>query len=214
MTTDIKNIDLNKQLQTVLNDTMNDLAGRIIDSLRDEPDSWRGTELELKHSSGVTLVTPENGCPILTHPLKYDFSVRAANQLAPAMQANIAQRAMKKHADCVSAERIAMEWAQQLEKPQSITAAITAADAVDFLNCLLAFDSKFVSRLVGARVPCNVNIAEHPTVQVGGSHESETGYECGFLGVLNGLFGIDAEGRGPIRAVLNGSLVESFELGV
>lgn len=78
-------------------------------------------------------------------------------------------------------------------------------DVIDFLNDLVEKDEHFVRMLVRTRVPCNQAIADHPTVQVGERSESsklllgdgaERPYEAGFLGVLNGLFGVDEKDWG------------------
>ena len=80
-------------------------------------------------------------------------------------------------------------------------------EVVTFLNELVAMDEHFVRMLVNTRVPCNQAIADHPTVQVGDRTESnklllgdalERPWAAGFLGVLNGFFGIDENGWGFI----------------
>lgn len=75
---------------------------------------------------------------------------------------------------------------------------ITVDEVIDGLNYLLQVDPKAISDLIETRVSCSQNLANHPTVQVVGN-ESE-GYRVGLLGILNGLFGVDAEGWGPIAA--------------
>jgi len=78
-----------------------------------------------------------------------------------------------------------------------ICTSIGIEDTIMFLNSLLRIDRAAVSQLVGHRVPCNDRMANHPSVQVqadpGGKNPS-----VGFLGVLNGMFGIDEEGWGQI----------------
>jgi hypothetical protein len=73
---------------------------------------------------------------------------------------------------------------------------------IELLNDLIKTDPVAVSRLIEARVPCNPKLAEHPTVQVTGYGE-DGGFKVGFLGVLNGLFGVDKDGWGPIAAVFH-----------
>lgn len=86
--------------------------------------------------------------------------------------------------------------------------AITPQQAVDVLNSALAADPEATAALVANRVACNQAMADHPTIQVRGYDETETlsgegdGFAIGLLGVINGLFGIDAEGWGAIAVVV------------
>ena len=80
----------------------------------------------------------------------------------------------------------------------SIKKSITLDETIEFLNGLIEIDSEAVGRLITARVPCNEAMADHPTVQVG---DCRDGFEVGFLGVLNGLFGIDENGWGGITMI-------------
>ena len=64
----------------------------------------------------------------------------------------------------------------------------SVADVVEFLNSLLALDSEAINELFKVRVPCNKSIQDHPTVQV-----NEDG-AFGVIGLLNGLYGIKANG--------------------
>lgn len=72
---------------------------------------------------------------------------------------------------------------------------------VDFLNSLMAIDKEAIARLLWNRVPCNQALADHPTVQVV-SEVTTKGKTTtvGLLGILNGLFGVDKDGYGPITA--------------
>lgn len=78
-----------------------------------------------------------------------------------------------------------------------------ADEMIQYLNDLLDSDPALVSALVSTRYPCNAATAAHPTVQV---HPGEPP-TCGFLGVLNGFYGVfddgPAKGRGPICALWN-----------
>lgn len=69
---------------------------------------------------------------------------------------------------------------------------------IERLNEILATDPAALSALVDGRTPCSVELAHHPTVQVQG-YESGV-FTVGLLGILNGLFGVDKEGWGPIAA--------------
>jgi hypothetical protein len=86
---------------------------------------------------------------------------------------------------------------------------VTVDSALVLLNACMALDPKAMHALIESRVPCNDALADHPTVQVlsvdGQPH-------VGILGLINGLFGTDQVGRGPIAAVFgdDGKLA-SFE---
>lgn len=67
-------------------------------------------------------------------------------------------------------------------------------DAIRVLNEIHAEDPTVMPALIAFRVPCNQEIGDHPAVQVGlreGADKAdlENGYEVGFLGILNGIFG-------------------------
>jgi hypothetical protein len=78
-----------------------------------------------------------------------------------------------------------------------IKASVTVDDVLVLLNVTHAADPKAMDALVKARVSCNEELANHPTVQVGLRNGS---YSIGILGILNGLFGIDGKGYGAIAA--------------
>ena len=63
----------------------------------------------------------------------------------------------------------------------------------EFLNNLLQVDREFTNNLIMARFKCNDKLTCHPTIQNIMNHEM-TGVYAGFLGVLNGMFGVDDEG--------------------
>ena len=89
---------------------------------------------------------------------------------------------------------------------------ITVQDAIRVLNSALLSDPQAVSALLAQRVACNAELGEHPSIQVGwfpndgspvkpGSPNDDDGQSTrrvGFLGLLNGLFGIESDGSGPI----------------
>lgn len=58
--------------------------------------------------------------------------------------------------------------------------------AIEILNSVVKADAKAFAKLIEYRVPCNRELAEHPTVQVSGESDKPT---VGILGILNGLFG-------------------------
>lgn len=74
-------------------------------------------------------------------------------------------------------------------------------DVIQLLNDLIKIDPKAIEDLIEQRVECSEELADHPTFQVNiydGEHP-----KIGLLGVLNGLFGTNEEGWGPIAAVFN-----------
>lgn len=77
----------------------------------------------------------------------------------------------------------------------------TIDDAIAFLNHLLKVDAEAIRALVETRVPCGEALTNHPTVQVQ-AHGSEPP-SVGLLGLLNGLFGTEPDGGGPIAAVFD-----------
>lgn len=62
--------------------------------------------------------------------------------------------------------------------------------AVDKLNEFTKLDPSAMESLVIARVVCNQDIADHPTLQVSVVKES---FVLGLLGVLNGLFSVEGK---------------------
>ncbi len=91
----------------------------------------------------------------------------------------------------------------------------TLDEAIACLNMIHAADPTVLGKLISFRVPCNSELALHPTVQVGlrdgwnedgslkggdGTLFTDQPYEVGFLGVINGLFGVDYRQWGFIYA--------------
>ena len=78
---------------------------------------------------------------------------------------------------------------------------MTIDETIAYLNDLLKWDKKAISKLVDTRVPCNDELADHPTCQVATIADGiYNKCEVGLLGVLNGMFGVDENGRGHIAA--------------
>ena len=63
------------------------------------------------------------------------------------------------------------------------------------LNEALKLDKSAVVELLETRVPCNEDLANHPTIQV--THENKVG----LLDILNGIVGVKSNGWGYITAV-------------
>lgn len=89
--------------------------------------------------------------------------------------------------------------------------SISLDEAIDFLNSLISLDKAAVAALIANRVPCNEQLANHPTVRVTAQHG---GYHVGLLGILNGLFGDESSAeeheRAPIAFVMSpdGNLIK------
>lgn len=72
---------------------------------------------------------------------------------------------------------------------------------VALLNEALELDPVAISALCVHRVPCQIGLAMHPKIQVKQiGAQSLVQYEVGMIGILNGLCGVDSEGRGAIAA--------------
>ena len=92
---------------------------------------------------------------------------------------------------------------------------VTPEHAVRVLNRAVEEDQDAVTALVGTRLPCNGELAADATIQVGrsaASAERPATYEVGFLGVLNGIFGVDEHGWGAIVAHLDEWKVTHFSV--
>ena len=77
---------------------------------------------------------------------------------------------------------------------------ITIDRLIVYLNELVSIDAGAISTLFGFRATCNEKLANHPTVQV---QTIDNSYAVGIIGLLNGMFGVDADGWGAIAAVWN-----------
>lgn len=91
---------------------------------------------------------------------------------------------------------------------------IDVDQAIAFLNHIVQIDREAVDRLIKTRVPCNKSLANHPTVQVGyQENDNPKGdrFEVGFLGIINGLFGIRDDKRGFICAMYEGDSIMRFQ---
>jgi hypothetical protein len=93
-------------------------------------------------------------------------------------------------------------------------------DLIAFLNSLVEIDPYAMTELLCIRVPCNEQLANHPSVQVAGERSGATfiapnTWRVGILGVLNGFCGtIDdgpRQGWGPIAAILDNGKLVRFE---
>lgn len=65
--------------------------------------------------------------------------------------------------------------------------------AIEVLNRVHTADPTVLPALIGHRVPCNLAVADDPTVQVGKIDGTDDQWEVGLLGIINGLFGVQGE---------------------
>lgn len=85
----------------------------------------------------------------------------------------------------------------QVQRP-----SVTVDDAINYLNDLLQIAPAEIQTLVALRIPAPQSLVEHETVQVQSPTVALDGPPVvGLLGILNGLFGTDLDGAGPIAAV-------------
>jgi len=84
--------------------------------------------------------------------------------------------------------------------------SVTPQEVVDFLNVLILQDPDAINTLFVTRVPCNENLAKHPTLQVMPGSIKGT-YYCRVIGIINGIFGADEQGSGCIA--MNGQKIGS-----
>lgn len=82
---------------------------------------------------------------------------------------------------------------------REIQESISTEHVIAVLNEALAIDGSAIKALCELRVPCNKELADHPTIQVMANKEG-TEFKVGFIGILNGLFGISSDGWGAIAA--------------
>lgn len=71
--------------------------------------------------------------------------------------------------------------------------SVTRDEVIVILNEAVKADQSTMSALVQTRIPCNEALDAHPTIQTGPQG-------VGILGILNGFFGISADGWGGIVA--------------
>ena len=70
--------------------------------------------------------------------------------------------------------------------------------AVRVLNEALLLDREAIEKLFAFRVNVNQELGAHPTIQVASAHPGAQGLTLGAIGLINGLFGADAESWGFI----------------
>lgn len=81
---------------------------------------------------------------------------------------------------------------------------VSVDHAIGVLNRIHKADSSVLNALINYRVPCNEELADDPTVQVG-KRNPGPGMEVGLLGIINGIFGVQKDNTGYIAAVADGN---------
>jgi hypothetical protein len=83
--------------------------------------------------------------------------------------------------------------------PGEAKVSVSIDTAIAVLNQIHQADPTVMPALIEHRVPCNRELGDHPTVQVGlidGDDKNDQRYEVGLLGILNGIFGVRPGHRG------------------
>lgn len=90
---------------------------------------------------------------------------------------------------------------------------ITVKGIITALNEITRLDPDLMQQLCSTRFPCNTAIRDHKTVQTHcyGDASIENP-KAGFIGVLNGLIGIDRNKFGPISAIMEKDVVIGFRV--
>jgi hypothetical protein len=93
-----------------------------------------------------------------------------------------------------------------------IKESVSLKEVISFLNELLQTDPMAINALFNLRVYCNKDLKDHPTVQVGcEGKDNQMVCLVGFIGILNGLFGIDEKGWGHIGINMDNGKITRFE---
>lgn len=84
-----------------------------------------------------------------------------------------------------------------------INESVSIDQVIKLLNELKDIDNEFLCKLINLRIVCNNDLLNHATVQCAGCEDDRITHGfAGFLGILNGLFGIDNEtGWGVINVI-------------
>lgn len=87
---------------------------------------------------------------------------------------------------------------------------ITIQSAVKLLNEALNIDCVAINALFGMRTSCNKKLSKHKTIQV--VKVFDDFYQVGFMGILNGMFGVDENGWGCICMDVNDGEITGFRI--
>lgn len=87
---------------------------------------------------------------------------------------------------------------------RELQTTISIEHVLAVLNEAVKLDPEAMTKFCLNRVPCNQALAGHPTIQVvSETKDDNIENKVGFLGVLNGLFGISKDGWGAIAGVFD-----------
>ena len=98
---------------------------------------------------------------------------------------------------------------EEFKERQKLKRSITVQDVCNLLNEMLACDYGATHDLLCFHTRCNNELLTHPTIQV--IHAGADIPTVGILGVLNGLFGVNDDNRGPISCVWENDYIIRFE---
>jgi hypothetical protein len=76
-----------------------------------------------------------------------------------------------------------------------------AKRVVEVLNRALEEDLGAINYLFSQRVSCSDELADDLEIQI--AHDSKKGNTVGFLGLLNGIVGVDSNNRGIVEMLYN-----------
>lgn len=82
-------------------------------------------------------------------------------------------------------------------------------DFILVLNQALKADLKAMTKIIEKKFPCNLALADHPTIQCGNTPEKDGEYEIGPLGLINGL--VEPVTRQRIMAIYHDGVLHHFE---
>jgi len=88
--------------------------------------------------------------------------------------------------------------------------AVSLLSVLDTLNEAYQLDPELMQNLITTRFSCNKKIRDHETIQTHCFNDASIeNPKAGFLGILNGIIGIDKNKSGPISANFddNGKLI-------
>ena len=80
-----------------------------------------------------------------------------------------------------------------------IKSSVTVEEVIDLLNEFIVVDPEAIHNLIEQRVECTDRLVKHATILVWQPEGEKP--SVGLLGIINGIFGLDEDGWGPIAAV-------------
>jgi len=77
---------------------------------------------------------------------------------------------------------------------------ISIDETIEYLDSLFVADPRAMRAMLRTLTVCNNALAEHPTAQAWTWGEDAS---IGLMGIINGMFGVDGDGRGAIAYCLD-----------